>query len=89
MEKGESQNDERLENDSASKLRRRAIDQMVFGSVTLLWGCLLILKEIGVIVENVSTWPFPLALFGVLLIAGGVYRLNMYRAESPGKVSGR
>jgi hypothetical protein len=79
VETGENQHDTQLENEHASKLRRRAIDQLAIGSVALLWGSLLALKQVGMIEKSVSTWPFPLTAFGVLLIAGGVYRLSRSR----------
>ena len=68
-----------LEREQQKKMRRRAIDQLAFGSLILLWGSLLALKEVGIIQRNVSTWPFPLAGFGILLVASGVYRLSRPR----------
>jgi|GEM_PF-2094878 hypothetical protein len=64
-----------------SKLKRRALNQLAYGFLILLWGSLLIMKEAGIIARNVSTWPIPLAAFGLLLIAGGVYRLSTFRAS--------
>jgi hypothetical protein len=79
METGENQHDTQLENEHPSKLRRRAIDQLAIGSMILLWGSLLALKQVGIIEKSVSTWPFPLTAFGVLLVAGGIYRLSRSR----------
>jgi hypothetical protein len=79
METGENQHDAQLENEHPSKLRRRAIDQLAIGSIILLWGSLLALKQVGIIEKSVSTWPFPLTAFGVLLVAGGIYRLSRSR----------
>jgi len=76
METGENHHDTQLENEHPSKLRRRAIDQLAIGSIILLWGSLLALKQVGIIEKSVSTWPFPLTAFGVLLVAGGIYRLS-------------
>jgi hypothetical protein len=53
----------------------RAIDQMAIGSIILLWGSLLMLKQIGIIDRSLSTWPFVFVAFGILLIAGSIYRL--------------
>ncbi|MCJ7422729.1 hypothetical protein MUP01_00460 [Candidatus Bathyarchaeota archaeon] len=79
MEAGEKQRHRRLENEHPSKLRRRAIDQLAIGFIILLWGSLLTLKQVGIIEKNVSTWPFALTAFGILLVAGGIHRLNRSR----------
>jgi hypothetical protein len=85
METKESQRNMQLENEHPSKLRRRAIDQLAIGTIILLWGSLLALKQVGMMDKNVSTWPFPLTAFGILLIAGGIYRLHRSRrlSETP------
>jgi len=79
METGENQRQRQFENEHSSNLRRRAIDQLAIGSIILLWGALLALKQIGIIEKNVSTWPFALTAFGILLVAGGIYRLSRSR----------
>jgi hypothetical protein len=79
MKAGENQRDGRFENEQSSRLRRRAIDQLAIGSIILLWGSLLALKQVGIIEKNVSTWPFPLTAFGILLVIGGIYRLSRSR----------
>ena len=78
----ENQYNTQPENEQRSKLWRRTIDQMAIGSIILLWGSLLALKQVGIIDENVSTWPFPLTAFGILLIIGGIYRLHISRSPS-------
>jgi hypothetical protein len=82
METKENQRKAQFENEHPSMLRRRAIDQLAIGSTILLWGSLLALKQVGIIDKNVSTWPFPLTLFGVLLVVGGIYRLYKSRCLS-------
>jgi len=82
MKAEENQRDKQIRNEHSSKLRRHAINQVSIGFVILLWGSLLILKQVGMIDKNVSTWPFPLAAFGILLIAGGVYKLSRSQAEA-------
>jgi hypothetical protein len=79
MKAGENQRDGQLENEHSSKLKRRAIDQLAIGSIILLWGSLLTLKQVGIIEKSVSTWPFPLTAFGILLVIGGIYRLSRSR----------
>jgi hypothetical protein len=68
--------------DYASTLRRRAIDQMSFGSLILLWGVLLMLRQIGVLDRNMSTLPIIMAAFGFLLFLGGINRLNRSRQNA-------
>jgi len=82
MKAGENQHDKQIGNQHSSKPRKSAIDQLAIGSVILLWGALLILKQAGMIDKNVSTWPFPLTAFGMLLVAGGIYRLSRSRADA-------
>jgi len=81
MKAGENQHDKQTGNEHSSKLRKHAIDRLAIGSVILLWGALLILKQAGMIDKNVSTWPFPLAAFGILLVVSGIYRLSRSRAD--------
>lgn len=76
MKAEENQPDGQIENETRRKLRKRAIDQLAYGSLILLWGSLLTLKEAGIIQKSVSTWPFPLAAFGILLVVSGIYRLG-------------
>ncbi len=60
-----------------SEKRRRvssAINQVAIGALILLWGSLLMLKQIGVIEASVSTLPIVLTAFGALLIFGGIYK---------------
>jgi len=68
--------------DYMSTLRRRAIDQMAFGTLILLWGILLILRQIGVIEKSISTLPIIMAAFGLLLVLGGINRLNRSRQNA-------
>ena len=65
--------------DQTGTLRRRAIDQTAFGSLLLLWGILLILRQIGILDRNMSTLPIIMAAFGLLLVIGGINRLNRAR----------
>lgn len=54
----------------------KALDQTATGSIILLWGSLLMLEQAGIIDKSLSTWPFVFVTFGILLIAGGIYRLH-------------
>jgi len=56
--------------------RKSAIDRLAFGSIILMWGILLLLKQVGIIEKNVSTWPYPFVAFGVLLIVSGIIKLS-------------
>ncbi len=79
MKEGQNQLDGQLESEHQSKLRKHAINQLAFGSIILLWGSLLVLKQAGIISQNVSTWPYPLTAFGILLVAAGIYKLSRPR----------
>ena len=79
METKEDQHSTQLENEPLHKIRNRAIDQLAKGSIILLWGFLLTLKQAGIIDKNVSTWPIALTAFGILLVAGGIYMLTRPR----------
>jgi hypothetical protein len=83
MEERKNRHDRQPENGhlGKNKLRRRAINQLAIGSVILLWGSLLIPKQIGIIDNSVSTWPYPLATFGILLVVSGIYRLGRSRVD--------
>jgi uncharacterized membrane protein len=76
METKEEKHNSKIDNEQLSRPKRRAVNQLSFGSIILLWGSLLILKQAGIIEKNVSTWPYPLAVFGILLVISGIYRLN-------------
>jgi hypothetical protein len=65
--------------DHLSKLRRGAIDQIAIGGLILLWGSLLLMKQVGIMDKNVSTLPIIMAAFGLLLVLGGINRLNRSR----------
>jgi hypothetical protein len=80
MEARKNQHDAQLENEHTNNLRR-AVDQLAIGSIILLWSSLLTLKQIGLIDRNISTWPFALAAFGILLVIGGIYRLSTSRTR--------
>jgi len=65
--------------DQTGTLRRKAVDQMAIGGLVLLWGILLILRQIGILDRNMSTLPIIMAAFGLLLVVGGINRLNRTR----------
>lgn len=79
METQQVQRNKQPDNEQFNRIRRRAIDQLAFGSLLVFWGSLLILKESGIIEKNVSTWPFPLAVFGLMLFVSAIYKLNKSR----------
>lgn len=79
MENQQVQRNKQPDNEQFNRIRRRAIDQLAFGSLLVFWGSLLILKEFGIIEKNVSTWPFPLAVFGLMLFVSAIYKLNKSR----------
>ena len=62
-----------------TKTRKSAINHLAFGSIILLWGTLLVLKQAGIIEKNISTWPYPLTVFGALLVTSGIIKLGRSR----------
>jgi phosphoglycerol transferase MdoB-like AlkP superfamily enzyme len=79
MKTTQNQLDRQPESERLGKMRKRAIDQLAYGSIILLWGSLLALKQVGIIQKNISTWPFPLTAFGILLVAASIYKLSKPR----------
>jgi len=73
------QRNKRPDNEPFNGIRRRAIDELAIGSLLVFWGGLLILKELGIMEKNVSTWPFPLAVFSLMLFVSAIYKLNKLR----------
>lgn len=65
----------------SSRYMLRFIKRIAIGSIIILWGSLLVLKQVGLISKEVSTWPFVFVAFGTLLIASGIYRL--FTREKP------
>ena len=59
--------------------RNSGINYLAFGSIIFGWGILLMLKQVGIIANSVSTWPFAFAAFGALLVISGVIKLNRSR----------
>jgi len=59
----------------SKRYRLKAINRMALGSILILWGGLLTLRQVGIIAKDVSTWPFAFIAFGTLLVIGGIHRL--------------
>jgi hypothetical protein len=81
MESGED-HEKRLSSDHPGGMRKHAINQLAIGSVILLWGILLSLKQVGIVEKTMSTWPFALTAFGMLLVIGGIYRLSRWHTDA-------
>jgi hypothetical protein len=79
METQQIQHNKQPDKEQSNRLRRRAVDESAIGSLLVFWGSLLILKEFGIIEKSVSTWPFPLAVFGLMLFVSAIYKLNKSR----------
>ena len=54
----------------------RVLNRLGLGSILFGWSTLLALKEFGVIAKDISTLPYLLVTFGILLVIGGFYRLH-------------
>jgi len=55
----------------------RVINRLGIGSILFGWGTLLVLKEFGFLAKDISTFPYLLVTFGLLLVFGGLYRLHV------------
>ena len=64
-----------------TRTRNSGINHLAFGSIIFGWGILLILKQLGIVAESASTWPFAFTAFGALLVAAGVIKLAISRNE--------
>ena len=62
------------------KTRKSGINHLAFGSIIFVWGILLLLKQVGIIAESVSTLPFAFTAFGALFVAAGIIKLNESRS---------
>jgi hypothetical protein len=56
--------------------------------VTLVIGIIIILVGLGFFLQtaygiSVNIWPFIIIIFGVLLVAGALYRQKRYRERPP------
>jgi hypothetical protein len=72
-------NDEKSTSSLPKQYRRHAleaVDQFAIGAIIFMWGSLLMLKQVGILDKNLSTWPFVFIAFGSLLVAGSIYRLK-------------
>ena len=65
--------------ENKTETRNSGINHLAFGSLISGWGILLLLQEAGIVDSNLSTWPFAFTVFGALLVAAGVIRLNRSR----------
>jgi hypothetical protein len=83
---GRSVNEEKLTDGLSEEkhARARAIDQMAIGSIISVCGTLLVLKQAGMIAKDISTLPFVLLSFGMLLIFGSIYQLTAREKTSTG-----
>ncbi len=68
------------------KERKSGIDHLAFGGIVLIWGVLLVLKQVGIM--TVSTLPFVFAAFGALLVISGAVKLRRSR-NSEHRIKGR
>jgi hypothetical protein len=56
--------------------------------VTLVIGVIIILVGLGLFLQaaygiSIDIWPFIIIIFGVLLVAGALYRQRRYRERAP------
>jgi uncharacterized membrane protein YvbJ len=49
---------------------------IVIGLLILLAGLIVILQQTNLIPTNVDIWPFVLIFFGIIILAGALYRMS-------------
>ncbi len=60
-----------------------AIVGIVIGLIILIWGVMLLAQQAGLISNTVDFWVIILIIFGVLMIAGAIYRMTRPRQAPP------
>ena len=73
---GESQHYKRIENECFGIPRGGTIVGLAIGVIILLGGALLLLRQTGIIRQDVDVWPFALVIFGILIVIGAIYGLR-------------
>jgi len=61
---------------SQSLPKGNAILRLVIGLFILMSGVQSLLHRVGLIQTTINLWPFALITFGILIAAGGIYRLK-------------
>jgi hypothetical protein len=71
----------RTENECFGLPHGGAIVGLAIGIIIVLWGVLTLAQQAGLIASSLSPnlWIIVVIVIGVLLIAGGIYRMNRIR----------
>jgi hypothetical protein len=70
----------RMENECFGLPNGGMIAAIVFGVIIILVGLGLFLQTFNI---TIDFWPIILIIFGVLILAGGLYRQRRYRESHP------
>ena len=58
-----------------------AIAAIVFGVLILLWGFSMLLQQTGIIPETLPFWYIIIIIFGILIVAGAIYKITHSRTN--------
>jgi uncharacterized membrane protein YvbJ len=47
---------------------------IIIGAIIVFWGFTMLAQQAGWITQQIEIWPFALILFGILIVAGAIYR---------------
>ena len=53
-----------------------AIAGIVIGAIILIWGISLLLEQTGTIAEATFPWYIIIVVFGILMVAGAIYKIT-------------
>lgn len=59
-----------------------AIAGIVIGTIILLWGISMLLRQTGWISQTVDFWYIIIIVFGVLMVSGAVYKVTRSKTTS-------
>ena len=58
-----------------------AIAGIVIGAIILIWGISMLLQQTGLIAETISFWYIIIIVFGILIVAGAIYKITRSRTN--------
>ena len=58
-----------------------AIAGIVIGAIILIWGFSMLLQQAGIIAQPFEFWYIIIIVFGILIVAGAIYKITHARAK--------
>jgi len=58
-----------------------AIAGIVIGAIILIWGISMLLQQTGLIAETINFWYIIIIVFGILIVAGAIYKMSRSRTK--------